>query len=109
MGNSENVIAISQEDFGTLCICALRYCFGRRSYMPSLIRSIVKAHFKDLDSADLLIMADDGQWEAEMGTIADTSEEEGWRAFYKALDEYINGKAKKERGRDTETVVGSAL
>ena len=103
------MIDINQKDFGTLCICALRYCHGRRSYMPSLIRSIVKAHFKDLDSADLLIMADDGQWETEVGTFTDTSEEEGWRAFYKALDEYINGKAKKERDRDTETVVGSAL
>lgn len=91
-------IDISQKDFGTLCICALRYCYGRQTYMPSLVRSIVKAHFKDLDSADLLIMADDGQWEAEVGTFADTSEEKGWRDFYKALDEYINSKAKKERG-----------
>lgn len=102
-------IDIDRDDFATLCICALRYCHGRRSYMPSLVRSIVKAHFKDLDSADLLIMADDGQWETEVGTFAGTCEEEGWRVFYKTLDEYINGKAEEERNRDAKAVVGSAL
>ena len=51
------MIDISQEDFGTLCICALRYCHGRQTYMPSLVQEIVQNHFKDLSEKDLKIIA----------------------------------------------------
>ena len=27
----------TDDDFGALCNCAVRYCFGRRSYMPKVI------------------------------------------------------------------------
>ena len=30
-------IEINDEDFGAVLICALRYCLGRRTYMPGLI------------------------------------------------------------------------
>ena len=30
-------IDIKDEDFGAILICAVRYCFGRRTYMPGLI------------------------------------------------------------------------
>ena len=31
------IIDPSDDDFGALCNCAVRYCLGRRSYMPKLI------------------------------------------------------------------------
>lgn len=104
-------IDIGQEDFGTLCICALRYCYGRQSYMPSLVQRIVAAHLKDLSDGDLKIMTDEARSESNMRLWGDGQRygEVDWTDFYNTLDEYINGKAKKERGRDTETVAGSAL
>ena len=30
-------IDVRDEDFGAVIICAIRYCLGRRSYMPGLI------------------------------------------------------------------------
>ena len=52
-------IDIEQHDFATLCICALRYCHGRRTYMPSLVQEIVGRHLDELSSRDVKVMYDD--------------------------------------------------
>lgn len=52
-------INISQDDFGALCICALRYCHGRETYMPGLVQNIVSAHIKDLSDKDVCVMVQD--------------------------------------------------
>ena len=52
-------INISQEDFGTLCICAIRYCQGRQTYMPSLVQGIVREHLSELSDRDIQVMLDD--------------------------------------------------
>lgn len=33
------------QELGSLIICALRYCFGRKTYMPSLIVDATKANW----------------------------------------------------------------
>ena len=53
------MIDIEKSDFGILCICALRYCYGRDTYMPGLVRGIVKSHFKDLEGRDLRTISRD--------------------------------------------------
>ena len=52
-------INISQDDFGTLCICAIRYCHGRQTYMPSLVQGIVREHLSELSNRDIRVMLDD--------------------------------------------------
>lgn len=52
-------IEIRQEDFGTLCVCAVRYCHGRKTYMPSLVTEIVGKHLAELSDRDIKIMYDD--------------------------------------------------
>lgn len=52
-------INISQNDFGTLCICAIRYCHGRQTYMPSLVLGICKPHLKELSDKTLGVMIED--------------------------------------------------
>lgn len=52
-------INISQEHFGTLCICAIRYCHGRETYMPKLVQEIVGAHLKELSDKDIGVMVND--------------------------------------------------
>ncbi len=54
-------VTIGQDDFGTLCVCALRYCHGRRTYMPSLVQGIVTEHLSELSDKDLSVMKDDCQ------------------------------------------------
>ena len=50
---------ISDEDFGTLAVCAIRYCIGRQSYMPSLVQSIIIPHLSELSDKDLGVMIQD--------------------------------------------------
>ncbi len=50
---------LTQEDMGTLCICALRYCHDRKTYMPSLVQNIVKPILPYLSDKDIDVMVND--------------------------------------------------
>lgn len=52
-------IEIPQRDFATLCICALRYCHGRQTYMPSMVMRIVGEYLPEIAEVDIQIMLND--------------------------------------------------
>ena len=52
-------IEIRQEDFATLCICAARYCRGRKTYMPRLVMEIIGKHLAELSDRGIKVMYDD--------------------------------------------------
>lgn len=81
-------VEIAKDDFGTLCICALRYCHGRHTYMPELVQSIVKAHFKDLSDRDLGVIADDRKAQEIMDSRGYPFDQTDWLNFYEALEKY---------------------
>lgn len=62
---------LSQEDFGTLCICAVRYCQGRQTYMPSLVQRIVKQHFSEFSDKDLGVMINDCRFQEQFNLYGD--------------------------------------
>ena len=82
------MIDISQEDFGTLCICALRYCHGRRTYMPRLVQEIVQNHFNDLSEKDLKLIADDERFQTDMKLFGDYCDQVDWENFYQSLRDF---------------------
>lgn len=53
------MINIDKENFATLYICAIRYCHGRKTYMPSLVMEIVERHLPELSDRDIKVMYDD--------------------------------------------------
>lgn len=57
---------IDKEDFATLCICAIRYCQGRETYMPDLVRSIVRPHLTEFSDKDLQVLIDDCVFQENM-------------------------------------------
>lgn len=57
--NSINTVEIDREDYGSLCICAVRYCLGRKTYMPSNIQRIVSLTIRYLTDKDLQVMQSD--------------------------------------------------
>lgn len=72
-------IDISQEAFGTLCICALRYCHGRQTYMPGLVQRIIRPHLREIDDKDLAVMIDDCDFQARMHLYGDERiDKPGW-------------------------------
>ena len=79
---------INETDLGTLCICALRYCHGRRTYMPSLVQSIVIKHFSDLSEKDLEVIADDEKFQSDMHLWGDACDKADWDRFYQRLKAY---------------------
>ena len=84
-------IEIDKKDFRTLCICALRYCHGRRTYMPSLVQGIVIPHFKDLSDKDLEVIANDEKFQSESNLWGDECDKADWQWFYKMLREHMKG------------------
>lgn len=53
------MIEIDEENFATLCICAIRYCHGRKTYMPRLVMDIIGQHLLELSDKDIRVMYND--------------------------------------------------
>lgn len=89
-------ISISQDDFGTLCICAIRYCQGRQTYMPSLVQGIVREHFSELSDRDINVMLDDCKFQEQMNLFGDPNVDKPdwirWRKDLEKEQERRNGK-----------------
>ena len=66
-----NGIDISEDDFGTLCICALRYCHGRQTYMPSLVQRICMVHLQEFSDKTLGVMIEDCDFQERMHLYGD--------------------------------------
>lgn len=77
-------IKLSAEDFAVLAQCAIRYCHGRQTYMPDMVRGIVKPHLReltDLDIARLLRDAEDQVWFGD-----EQIDKPGWLQWRKELE-----------------------
>ena len=60
------MIKLNEQDFATLAICAIRYCHGRQTYMPDLVRGIVRPHIKEISDNDLNVMIEDCDFQRKM-------------------------------------------
>lgn len=86
-----NNIKLPEEDFGTLAICAIRYCHDRQTYMPDLVRSIIRQHLKDMSNRDIRVMLDDCKFQARFGLYGDEYiDKPGWLMWEKELEEEMN-------------------
>ena len=73
------MIKIMNENFATLAICAIRYCHGRQTYMPELVRGIIISHLKEIDDRDLDVMIDDCRFQESMNLYGDERiDKPGW-------------------------------
>ena len=89
-------ITTNRQDFATLCICALRYCQGRQSYMPDLVRSIIRPHLKELDENDLAVLIHDCNFQEQFELYGDEHiDKPGWLKWKQELEQ--------ERDRRHET------
>ena len=70
---------ITPKDFGTLAICAIRYCHGRQTYMPELVRKIVAPHLPEVSDKDLTVMIEDCDFQDRMRLYGDERiDKPGW-------------------------------
>ena len=91
-----DIIKIDKEDFGILAISAIRYCQGRETYMPRLVRGILRSYLEDLSDKDLQIMINDCKDQELMGNYGDPwIDKPGWIRWKNALLE--EKESRKER------------
>jgi len=90
-------IELTPESFGALAICAIRYCHGRQTYMPSLVQAIVKGHLKELSDKSLTVMLNDCEDMREYDYGDPRIDKPGWLEFRKDLEN------EQKRRSDDET------
>lgn len=62
--------------------CAIRYCVGRRTYMPSLITEWVKRHWDELSTSTKVIIYRDLAYDFKQGrNMGDSCDLETWLSF----------------------------
>ena len=75
----DEYIMINTDDLGTLIICAIRYCQGRETYMPDLVRGIVRPLLPGLSDRDLRVLAEDCEFQERMSLYGnDRIDKPGW-------------------------------
>ena len=76
-------MALTDIDFESILICALRYCLGRQTYMPSTITGAVRPMLPMLSIQALGVIAEDIRKAKEIhGGLGDSRiDEPMWLAF----------------------------
>ena len=83
----------TNDDFGAVCNCAVRYCLGRRSYMPSLVCRYIISLLPNLTDNTLDCFERDIAERKRTGfDFGDSCDYETWDAFYKAVCKEIEGR-----------------
>ena len=78
-------------DFGTICICAVRYALGRETYMLSLVQQFVIRNLNLIDGYSLAVMVRDVKEAPSYGN--ETIDKPGWMNFLAVLQKEL-----KDRG-----------
>ena len=79
-------------DTGAVALCALRYCLGRRTYMPSLIIDWVKRHWESFPLNDRERILKDLEREINSGFIlGDSCDVATWLDFRDWMARKIRG------------------
>ena len=74
----EDHIPVKQEDFGTLAVCAIRYCQGRMTYMPELVRNIIRPNLAKLSDKDLQVLINDANEQKRTEKYGSVQDKYGW-------------------------------
>lgn len=85
---------INNEDFGILAVCAIRYCQGRETYMPELIREIIRSHINEVTDKDLQVMINDCECQYAFGD--ENIDKPGWLKW----KEFLINEQKKRKEND---------
>ena len=81
-------LTVDEQDFGTICVCALRYAMGRQTYMPSLVRDFVRPLLPKLSGKTIAVMIQDCDFQKRTNGYGDpTIDKPGWIQWREELRE----------------------
>lgn len=96
----KGMVDLTNDDFGAVCNCAVRYCFGRRSYMPSLVCGYITPLLPELTNKKLDCFERDIAERKRTGfDFGDSCDYEMRDAFYKAVCKEIE----RRKGNGSQT------
>ena len=81
-------ITLSSDDFAVIAQCAIRYCHGRQTYMPDMVRGIVRPHLKELADLDIARLRRDAEDQVWFGN--EQIDKPGWLQWRKELEDEWN-------------------
>lgn len=97
----ECMVDPSNDDFGAVCNCAVRYCLGRRTYMPSLVCGYITPLLPEMTDNTLACFERDiAERKRDGFSFGDACDYETWDAFYKAVCKEIE--RRKSNGSQTD-------
>lgn len=79
IGDDVSSVDVAKNDFSSLCICAVRYAIGRRTYMPSIIIDTVSPLLQFLDKKSLFVILRDVKEAKDLGD--ENIDKPKWLAF----------------------------
>lgn len=86
----EASVQVDSEDFGTICICAVRYACGRQSYMPGLVIDFLTPLIPKLSNKTLCVIERDVREAERYGGYGDENiDKPGWIKFLGELQAEI--------------------
>lgn len=72
----------SDHETGIVVLCAIRYCIGRRTYMPGLLTDWVRRHWGKLSEKDRALILRDVQEVCDRPeTLGDDCDRNTWTSF----------------------------
>ena len=90
---SKRMVDPSVDRFGAVCNCAVRYCLGRQSYMPSLVCGYIIPLLPELTDKTLdCFERDIAERKRDGFNFGDSCDYETWDAFYNAVCKEIEGR-----------------
>lgn len=98
---SKGMVDPTNDDFGAVCNCAVRYCLGRQSYMSSLVCGYITPLLPELTDKTLGCFERDIAERKRVGFyFIDSFDYETWDSFYNAVCKEI--KRRKSNGSQTD-------
>lgn len=98
---SKGMVDPTNDDFGAVCNCAVRYCLGRQSYMSSLVCGYITPLLPELTDTTLGCFERDIAERKRTGFyFIDSFDYKTWDAFYKAVCNEIE--RRKDNGSQTD-------
>lgn len=93
-------MTIDSTTFGHLAICAIRYCHGRQTYMPSTIQGIVREHLAEISDRDLHVMIEDCKRMSDFDFGDEQIDKPNWIRYRQDLEaEQERRKREREHGK----------
>lgn len=87
---------VHDDKFNAILICAVRYCLGRRTYMPDLVTRWIMSQVKELPAETARTMLRDIEERRETGRrlgremLGDPCDVRTWETFERWLKERVN-------------------